>query len=148
MSKDKYDGSIIKKLRKARGLTQKQLAEAASMNEVQLRSIENSRSNPKYETLKRIADALDVSYLYLTELQSAYDSKPKYDISGKPINEAAVVKSLREELAGELDELIDTYQPYSDSIEKSFETLNLEGMKKVSEYAKDLSGNPKYQNDK
>lgn len=56
-------GENIRKLRKEKGLTQKQLGTLSGINEVQIRRYElgGKNSNPKIETLKKIASALDVS---------------------------------------------------------------------------------------
>lgn len=51
-------GEIIRKERKAASLTQKQLGELSGINEVQIRQYEIGKAKPKYETLKKIADAL------------------------------------------------------------------------------------------
>ena len=54
-------GSRIKEIRKQKGLTQKQLGEKCGMYESQIRKYENGNANPKVETLKKIASALEVS---------------------------------------------------------------------------------------
>ena len=54
-------GSRIKEIRKQKGLTQKQLGEKCGMYESQIRKYENGNANPKVETLKKIAGALEVS---------------------------------------------------------------------------------------
>lgn len=57
----------IKRLRKERGFTQKQLAEKCGMSESTLRQYEIGYRNPKIETLHRIAKALDKSIILLVE---------------------------------------------------------------------------------
>ena len=54
-----YKPEMIKKIRKEKGLTQKQLGEKCGMKEPQLRKYETGNGNPKLETIKRIADALE-----------------------------------------------------------------------------------------
>lgn len=56
-------GEKIRKYRKERKLTQKQLGELCGINESQIRRYELGlkNSNPKIETLQKIADALDMS---------------------------------------------------------------------------------------
>lgn len=58
-------GDRIKALRKEAKLTQKQLGELCNINEANIRKYESNRQIPKISTLKRIADALDVSVGYL-----------------------------------------------------------------------------------
>jgi transcriptional regulator with XRE-family HTH domain len=53
-------GRAIRQLRDARGLTQKELADAADVNATAISHIERGRTNPAWGTVKRIAAALDV----------------------------------------------------------------------------------------
>ncbi len=52
-------GENIKRIRKEKGYTQKQLAEKCEMYESQIRKYELNKANPKVDTLKKIAKALD-----------------------------------------------------------------------------------------
>ena len=77
-------GKNIRKLRKEKGLTQKKLGELCGMNEVQIRQYELGKANPKYETLKKIADALDVPIQSLMENNAdehstVLDNKSQFD---------------------------------------------------------------------
>ena len=53
-------GEKIREIRKARGLTQKELGEKAGIAEPTIRRYELGKLNPKIETVKKIADALGV----------------------------------------------------------------------------------------
>lgn len=53
-------GENIKKLRKERGLTQKQLGELCGINEANIRKYEADKQNAKIETIEKIAQALGV----------------------------------------------------------------------------------------
>lgn len=53
-------GKRIKEFRKIRGLTQKQLAEKLGVTTITIQNYENNRREPNIETLKKIADALEV----------------------------------------------------------------------------------------
>ena len=53
-------GEEIKKLRRAKGWTQKQLGEKCGMVDSAIRKYELGIMNPKIVNLKRIADALEV----------------------------------------------------------------------------------------
>lgn len=68
----------IKRLRKEKGFTQKQLAEKCGMAESTLRQYEIGYRNPKLETLHKIANALDISIILLVE-----GCENKYPLSGK-----------------------------------------------------------------
>lgn len=54
-------GEIIKKVRKERGLTQKQLGERLGISQAAIGQFESNKANPKIETIQKIADALNVS---------------------------------------------------------------------------------------
>jgi transcriptional regulator with XRE-family HTH domain len=53
-------GRAIRQLRDARGLKQKELADAADVNVTAISHIERGRANPAWGTVTRIAAALDV----------------------------------------------------------------------------------------
>lgn len=54
-------GERIRLARKKEGLTQKQLGEKCGIAEPTIRRYELGKLNPKYETLKKIAHALEIS---------------------------------------------------------------------------------------
>ena len=53
-------GRAVRELRTERGLTQRELARAADVNETWLSHIEAGRPNPAWGTVARIAAALDM----------------------------------------------------------------------------------------
>lgn len=53
-------GSIIKKLRRARKITQTQLAKSSGITQTYLSQIENNQKEPTIPTLKLIAESLSV----------------------------------------------------------------------------------------
>lgn len=53
-------GKNIKRIRKEKKITQKELAEKSGVSEISIRQYENEKRNPKIETLDKIASALDV----------------------------------------------------------------------------------------
>ena len=54
-------GNKIKQLRTAKGLDQKAFAFDCEIGRTQLYMIENGRTNPKLQTLIKIADGLDIT---------------------------------------------------------------------------------------
>lgn len=58
-------GQRIREARKRAGLTQAELAKRLGIAYQTLAQWENDLRNPKYETCRRIADALDINILYL-----------------------------------------------------------------------------------
>ncbi|WP_312070397.1 helix-turn-helix transcriptional regulator [Anaerotignum propionicum] len=57
-------GNRIRKIRKKRNLTQKQLGELCGIDEANIRKYELGKQNPRYETLEKIANALTVPISY------------------------------------------------------------------------------------
>ncbi|HHK5554667.1 transcriptional regulator [Bacillus anthracis] len=57
----KIKGSYVKKLRKSKKLTQKQLAELSQISESMVSKIELGVKSTKIETLKKIANALSTT---------------------------------------------------------------------------------------
>lgn len=57
-------GENIKKIRKEKGLTQKELGNLCHIDAANIRKYENGKQNPKTETLDKIAAALDVIVYY------------------------------------------------------------------------------------
>lgn len=60
-------GENIRKLRKERGLTQKQLGELCGINEANIRKYEADKQNAKIETIEKIAKALGVPIIKIKE---------------------------------------------------------------------------------
>lgn len=58
----------IKRIRKKRGFTQKELGDLCGINEANIRKYENNRQKPKIETLQKIANALEVNVIELLDL--------------------------------------------------------------------------------
>lgn len=60
-------GERLKKVRKMRGLTQQDLADKLELPRPTMAGYETKGYEPNFETLKRIANALDVSIDYLLD---------------------------------------------------------------------------------
>lgn len=60
-------GEKIKKARHARGLTQKELGEKVGLTDVRIRQYELNNRTPKEDTLRLIAEVLEVNYHSLCE---------------------------------------------------------------------------------
>ncbi|WP_048592055.1 helix-turn-helix domain-containing protein [Clostridium massiliodielmoense] len=54
-------GKKIKKIRTTKNLTQNELSKLAGISEISIRKYENGERTPKYETILKIAKALDVT---------------------------------------------------------------------------------------
>lgn len=73
-------GKNIRSLRKKAGLTQKELAKKAGINEVTVRSYEAGKYAPKIETLKKLATALNCEVSDIDET-IAVISLPGYELT-------------------------------------------------------------------
>jgi transcriptional regulator with XRE-family HTH domain len=65
-------GENIKKYRKRKGLTQKELGAVLGLAEITIRQYENNMRKPKYEILFSIADVLNVSIADLMSIDTAF----------------------------------------------------------------------------
>lgn len=72
-------GDNIKKIRKQKGLTQKQLGELCGLADSAIRRYENGRANPKYETKKKIADALGTNVWQLIDTVEQADDLVRHE---------------------------------------------------------------------
>lgn len=72
-------GEKIRKLRKEKGLTQKQLGNLCDMADSAIRRYENGHANPKIETLRKIADVLGVDVVEFVQEQQTSETRLKTD---------------------------------------------------------------------
>ncbi|MBD5515219.1 MAG: helix-turn-helix transcriptional regulator [Lachnospiraceae bacterium] len=66
-------GENIKKIRKEKGLTQKELGELLGISQAAIGQFENSRSNPHVATVKKIASALGVKLFDIIEVNDYFE---------------------------------------------------------------------------
>lgn len=143
-------GSLIREMRIQKGLTQAQLGEKCGMADSAIRRYESNRGNPKYETLKRIADALGVNVLYFLDAASIPQDAPVteecdrdllrriqngFESAGDFYNalyRGEIVLALMRDHFGKM-------------LLYAFEQLNDEGQQKAVERVNELTEIPKYQ---
>lgn len=77
---EQHLGSVIRKYRKERGYTQSALAEKMGITQRQVMYIENSQSFPKFETLCKFIDILNIPPEYLFRPLSSDDNEQLDDI--------------------------------------------------------------------
>ena len=129
-------GENIKRIRKEKGLTQKQLGDMCKppMADSAIRRYEIGRANPKLATIEKIAPALKVP------LNAILDGN--WQFYTEEINNSLI--TVTEGLAQVIDLGEDLMR---DKIIENFNKANPEGKQKIFEYSQDISENPKYQND-
>ena len=79
-------GENIRRIRKKKGLTQKQLGERLNMTQSAIGQFENDKTSPKIETIDKIASALGVSPYEMLGEEYAYMKYPglkEMDIENK-----------------------------------------------------------------
>lgn len=120
-------GEKIKSARLNKKLTQKQLGELCGMADSAIRRYELGGANPKIETLRRIASALDIGLEeFMTDSElSLFES----------------MASLYLKSDSEMQELesLDEHTPQENYLIVKFRELNEKGRNKVVDYADDLS---------
>lgn len=120
-------GEKIRTFRKQKGWTQKKLGEKCGINEANIRKYELGTQNPKKETLKRIAEALNVSLLDLGIMSSEF---------------LIALNTFQDE---GIERFILHSNEETERILDCFELLNSDGQKRVVQYAEDLSKISEYQ---
>ena len=86
-----YDfGCVLKKLRRERGLTQKQLGSRLNLSEATISKYESNTAAPSFETMRAIAAVLDVS------LDLLYGNEPAATLSLRGLSEeqSAIMQDL------------------------------------------------------
>lgn len=130
-------GETIRQLRKEKGYTQKQLAEKCDMYESQIRKYELGNANPKLETIRKIAAALDVHISDLVDDWNAFTYKEiadDWEGNKEPYKEltALVEKGRKDIICDLLDSMNDEGQ------NKAVEQVEL--LTKIPEYQKEPPG--------
>lgn len=117
-------GENIKRIRKEKGLTQKQLGDLCNppMADSAIRRYEIGKANPKIETLMKIAEALNVKLSELVPMNNTLDW------AFEKIKENRIVRE---------------YSAIDTAIKDNLDKMNESAKKKVYDYTEDLIQNPK-----
>ena len=133
-------GEKIKAARKKAGLTQKELGEKLGVSAAMIAQYENDKRNPKWKTLRKIADALN---MYTIDLVGDWGGISKA-IPSQPYPD-----SLRHLIDKIVDESADqtSENALKENINKDLDKLNFNGKKRAARYINDLTKIPDYQKD-
>ena len=115
-------GDKIKELRLRSGLTQKSLGEKCGIAEPTIRKYELGKLNPKVETVKKIADALNVPVSEIMDWSKFDERYPNL------ANEVKLIESVENEYGEGSGELLDL-----------FSKLNSKGKEKAIDSLSDLT---------
>lgn len=100
-------GTNIKRIRKAKDLTQKEIFIAASMDSAQYSRIENGKTDPSVSTLEKIAKALGVT---LSELFATDEDIKEINSLDKTIMEKVrLIENLSEEEKKTIYNILDAF---------------------------------------
>ena len=155
------NGERIRYIRKSKGLTQKALGELCGIAEPTIRRYELGKLNPKYETLQKIAKAMDVPISELLgspelgnggELAPPFEQNPHLHNSKANSLLSKIGAVFGQNRSDSYIEKMNLSLRESDSlnsdlykITKYFQELNHHGREKVIEYALDLAMLPQYE---
>lgn len=105
-------GLKIKEFRKRRGLTQKQLGDRCGIADSNIRKYENGQQNPKIETLRKIADALNAIVIENNGQFDLIDEQQTIvkQISHITANDLMTYPTLEQTLSNYVKELLSCYQ--------------------------------------
>ncbi|MCI8801616.1 MAG: helix-turn-helix transcriptional regulator [Lachnospiraceae bacterium] len=126
----------IKRIRKEKHLTQKQLGEKCGMSESTLRQYEIGYRNPKIETIRKIANALEVELWEIVELN-------EMDLETRIQEIPKMTSQLTPESIEDFDRLF-IEGINENTLLKNYRQLNNDGQQKVSVYVEDLAKIPEY----
>lgn len=140
-------GDNIRRMRRKKGLSQKQLGELLKMSPVMISQYENGKRTPKYDTLVRFSSALKCPVTALIDPfpeihNMGFSSGSKKiighgylapDVSPKELNEH--IQDLPFEVVNDFEKLIIYYNSLNDS-----------GKDRLFEYLELLLDSPKYRN--
>lgn len=125
-------GEKIKSARLKKNLTQKQLGELCGMADSAIRRYELGGANPKIETLRRIASALDIG---LEEFMTDSELSLFESMANLYLKSDSEIQEL---------ETLDEHTPQENYLMMKFRELNEKGQKKASDYIDDLAQIPEY----
>ena len=124
----------IRRVRLRKGITQNQIAEKIGISQPTYAQWENGKRKPKLETLKKIADALEVP------VSTLYDDYEFVD-PGEGLTEDQKAK----QKAHDQEQLKVIKKFYSrDKLLHNFNAVNEEGQQKIVEYSNDIAENTNY----
>lgn len=147
-------GERIKHFREKRGLTQKELGEKCGIDAANIRKYESGKQNPKLATLNKIADALGVTALDLTDFMFVGQEGTPLASILKPGEHASLEEWERykryAESKARLLELLrverEQEQKLLDQMIDDFQHLNDEGQTKAAERVRELTEIARYRN--
>ena len=160
-------GERIKSARKQAGMTQQELADRLETSYVGISLWESGKRRPKQESLKRIAEVLNIPVAYFTEGNSMSEQEvldfiswawPRLDYQSALLQQDKGTQEDAErwervcnELQKIHDEIVESHKEckkppeLTEELSKVFSGLNTKGQKRAVEWIKELAKIPEYQ---
>lgn len=141
------NGVKLKKVRKEKGLTQKELAKISNIGEATLRNIELGIANPKLETIRKIANALDVDFFELVDDPDVFIGLQPPVVAGGLELHRQMEEFKRKYGFSPSSSIEDTKTVLDDYDKKmivAFNRLNNDGKEQAINFVEDIAFNPKY----
>ena len=129
-------GSTIKELRKAKGISQKEMSKLLDIPYSTYSNYENNNREPSADVIKKVSDILEISTDSLIETAKTKSKTfiDEIDVYVEKFQKDIAERGYNREM-GDIELL------------KYFRKLNYEGQDKAIDYTKLLSESPKYQKD-
>lgn len=144
-------GEMIRGIRRKRGLSQEELAQAIGSTKSAISRYESGKRQPDYDQLQRIAVTLDVEWLELVPTDKQGQIVIDHvigklrEVQGQPVDEAISELALRAgEAEGRYRGLMAGLKPEVFDINKSLIRLNLDGRKEAVKRVEELTEIPRY----
>ena len=145
-------GEKIKKYRLEKGWTQEKLAKEAEISTISIQQYEGNRRNAKFETIIKIAEALEVPPVELMcewpEFQNIVSRIVGAELEKKRPEIEKAISNQKMNLERFGFSLNDEDIMYRNEIMDCYNELNMHGRKKAAEQIKLLTKIPEYQADK
>ena len=149
---DLTTGEKIKKYRLEKGWTQEKLAKEAEISTISIQQYEGNRRNAKFETIIKIAEALEVPPIELMcewpEFQNIVSRIVGAELEKKRPEIEKAISNQKMNLERFGFSLNDEDIMYRNEIMDCYNELNMHGRKKAAEQIKLLTKIPEYQADK
>ena len=100
-------GEQIKRIRNAKGLSQKEVLNISGLDKAQFSRIENGKTDPSFTTLEKIAKALGIS---ISELFATTDEIKEVNSHDKTVMEkVSLIESLNDDEKNTLYSMLDAF---------------------------------------
>ena len=139
-------GERLKALRNARFMTQKQLSEKCGIDSANLRKYESGRQNPKHETLKKIAKALEISpMLFDNDVVSEFEFMVAVqDDEFNPMGNLTEFSETLDDLYNNPNRINQSSNSEHQILTQKYDMLNIKGKKEANRYMDYLTSQDEY----